>query len=242
MKYTLVAIAISLLPSFAGAADLSRSTEQSDSLIDQSGAKWAGLYLGGTFGLVWGSSQVVDSKPYAAGATAGAVTNVNNSRVRFIGAQLGYNFNYNDFVYGLEAQFASASINGDQLLTGSRSGTRLGLSDVNLGDVSLRAGLALNNLLFFSKFGVAYTTDPTTFSTVSGSFSSRNAPGSKYGFTLGAGAEYKLNSSISLKVEYQRFKFANLNSVVFNASQVPYYFQQNMSASIVKAGFNFWLN
>jgi opacity protein-like surface antigen len=207
----------------------------------------------------------VDSNPYAGGATAGEVTKVNNSRARFIGAQAGYNFHYNVFVYGLEAQFARASINGDQLLTGSRSGTRLGLSDVNLGDVSLRAGVALDNFLFFSKFGVAYTTDPTTFSTVSGSFSSRNfgvayttdpttfstvsgsfssrnAPGSKYGFTLGAGAEYKLNSSISLKVEYQRFKFANLNSVVFNASQVPYYFQQNMSASIVKAGFNFWLN
>jgi len=108
MKNLLVAIAISVLPSFAGAADLSRSTEHSEPLTDQSGAKWAGLYLGATVGSVWGSSKIVDLNPYAGGATAGDVTNVNNSRARFIGAQVGYNFIYNGFVYGLEGQFARA--------------------------------------------------------------------------------------------------------------------------------------
>jgi outer membrane immunogenic protein len=200
---------------------------------------WAGFYIGVNAGGAWAHSDITDINPYAALALPGTVTSINTSGF-LAGGQAGYNWQASNFLFGLEADGGFMDIGGNKLLTGTVSGTRVGLRSGAYGDFTGRLGVTFNRALFYVKGGYAIIEDASSFSTVTGSFSRITRHSTDSGYTIGAGMEYKFTPNWSAKVEYLHFDFGNtLNYTVFNAAGFPSQFNQNLRIDTVKAGVNY---
>ena len=156
------------------------------------------------------------------------------------GGQVGYNWQASCFVFGIEVDGGYMDLGGNTLLTGTASGTRVGLKSGAYGDITGRVGVTFNRALFYAKGGYAVLENASTFSTVTGSFAglTRHNTGSR--LHARRRVEYKFAPNWSAKVEYLHFDFGNnLNYTVFNAGGALLLFNQNLRIDTVKAGLNY---
>jgi outer membrane immunogenic protein len=200
---------------------------------------WAGFYAGVNVGGLWAHSDIRDVDAYASAAIPGTVTAINRSG--FLGGgQVGYSWQASNYLFGVEVDGGYMDLGGTTPLTGTRSGTRVGLRSGAYGDFTGRVGVTFNRALFYAKGGYAVLEDASSFSTVSGSFSGLRKYGTDSGYTIGAGVEYKFAPNWSAKVEYLHFDFGdNLSYTVFNTGGTPFRFNQNLRMDTVKAGLNY---
>ncbi len=200
---------------------------------------WAGFYAGLNAGGVWAHSDITDINGYAAAAPPATVTSINTNGF-LAGGQAGYNWQASSFLFGLEADGGYMDLGGTTPLTGTASGTRVGLRSGAYIDFTGRLGITYDRALFYVKGGYALLDDASSFSTVTGSFSSLTRHSTDSGYTIGAGAEYKFAPNWSAKVEYLHYDFGNvLGYTVFSAGGAPFLFNQNLRIDTVKAGVNY---
>jgi outer membrane immunogenic protein len=188
------ALAASLAAAVAGpaaAADLSRGYTAP---APYSAFSWAGLYAGANLGYQFGS-----------------VSNSNTSPNGFMGGLgVGYNWQSNQFVYGVETDIQISG--ADDASLGRK------FSNPWFGTVRGRAGFAVNNMLFYGTGGLAY--GGTELETAGGSESH-----SHFGWTIGAGAEVALSRSWSAKVEYL---FVKLTDERYALTGMDHDFESNL--------------
>jgi outer membrane immunogenic protein len=205
---------------------------------------WTGFYVGGHVGGAWDTGAVTDVDAYAAGATPGTVTPLRASGV-FGGGQAGFNWQTGPLVVGIEGDGGYLGLSDSTPLTGTASGTRVGENAGAYGDITGRLGFAFDRVLIYAKGGWAFLNDIPSFSTVSGSFSSRTSPGVSSGPTVGGGIEYAITPNWSVKVEYQYFDFDHANYTVLSGGGTPFRFLQHRQINAVELGLNYrfdWLN
>jgi outer membrane immunogenic protein len=199
---------------------------------------WAGFYAGVNAGGVWARSNITDVNASAAAARPGTVTSVSTSGF-LAGGQLGYNWQASNYLFGLEADGGYMDLGGNKLLTGTGSGTRVGLKGGAYADVTGRAGVAFDRALFYVKGGYAVLDDAVSYSTSSPLFAELRKHQADSGYTIGGGVEYKFAPNWSAKVEYLHFDFGNLNYTVFTTRGTSFLFNQTLRVDTVKAGLNY---
>jgi outer membrane immunogenic protein len=214
---------------------------------------WTGFYVGGNLGYGWSDGdRTVTARPNddsSAFLINGFTNDFTPARppVSFGmsgatgGLQLGYNWQFDKWLLGVEADINAADINGRGAanLVGGNPGIPFqSTADEHIkwfGTVRARAGfLVTPNLLFYGTAGFAYgqveqnaallftrqVNAPFTVTTVPGSVTCAplNAPcyiGSTretaFGWTAGGGAEYKFARNWSLKGEYLYVDLGNRN-------------------------------
>src|SRR5829696_5076445 len=132
---------------------------------------WAGPYLGGNLGYAWGSVANNPTKP------SGFVG----------GVQAGYNWQNGAFVFGVE---------GDIQATGAEETfAPWKFSNPWFGTVRGRAGVAMNNILFYATGGLAY-------GNLRGEVGGLSENRTGLGWTAGLGMEVGLTPNWSARVEY----------------------------------------
>lgn len=150
---------------------------------------WAGLYggfnAGGATALNRSSLQV----PAAAYAE-----NFNLSPDGFVGgAQIGYNFQAGNLVYGLEADIQGSTLRDDRTCLFSCSPIQLATFDQKLqwfGTVRGRLGYSLGSTLFYATGGLAYGDVKTRVQEVAGGGAiDATFSHTKTGYTVGGGVE-----------------------------------------------------
>lgn len=161
---------------------------------------WVGPYVGVNGGYQWGS--VANSTAEPSGSA--------------FGLQLGYNWQTNQVVYGLETDIQWS--NADDRV-GSRK-----FSDLWFGTTRGRVGYAMNNFLVYATGGLAYG----ELELVSGG---KSGTQTSIGWTLGMGAEVGLTPNWTAKVEYLYFDLANQN--FSNGGS------HGLESSLLRAGVNY---
>ena len=136
-------------------------------------ATWQGPYVGANLGYLWGS---VTGNPTKPSGVAG-------------GAQAGYNWQSNQFVFGAETdiQFSGAE---DTFAPWK-------FSNPWFGTLRGRAGFAMSNILIYGTAGLAYG-GVRAQSTLTGVSESKTVPG----WVIGAGMEVALSTNWSARAEY----------------------------------------
>src|SRR2546427_5048680 len=205
---------------------------------------WAGFYLGGNIGGAWANRDVLD--PFL-----GVNFNNGNSNGVFIGGgQLGYNWQINYFVLGIEADFDGAANNNN---TGTVFIPRVGTIQVTSNNrwittLAARFGVTNGPWLFYGKAGGgvggsdAFTiTNVTTGTSITASNNNTNS-----GWLVGAGIEWAFAPNWSAKVEYN---YLGLDSRTFTVpAGVPGFLpgdtftQRNRNIQMVKVGINYLFN
>jgi outer membrane immunogenic protein len=138
-------------------------------------ANWSGFYIGALLGYTWGETEnAAVADPDIDGFDGGA----------YIGA----NYQWNQFVLGVEA---------DALISGADGGTGgIGAEQDWSASLRARAGIGLDQFLLYGTGGVAASGVELSDAT-----SSDN--NTLWGWTLGAGAEAMLKDNVTARVEYR---------------------------------------
>jgi len=188
---------------------------------------WTGFYIGGHVGYGWADKDWRDAFGL----------NIGNKADGFLGGgQVGFNYQIQQFVLGVEGDFSWTGINGGTS-TGGVVGAPLATTfntDVNwVSTLTGRLGVAFDRWLVYGKGGVAWANED--FSTNLYTLPGTTVSDTRWGWTAGAGVEYAFAPAWSAKLEYNYMDFGT-KSVSF-APGIATDIDQQIHA--VKFGINY---
>jgi outer membrane immunogenic protein len=211
---------------------------------------WTGFYVGVNAGYGWGQGDVLVS-PGPAGFGLAPFTTHPNPKGFIGGGQVGYNLRSGSFVYGVEADFSGANINGS--VTDPTPGQLLGpagsFQQVNVkldwfGTLRGRVGFTpINNLLVYATGGLAV--GHYSYSSLESYplvIYPSAASATKAGWTVGGGAEWALPGNWSVKSEYLHFDLGSQTLVALPIPVFPPFSvssQFKNSGDLVRVGLNY---
>ena len=222
MKRISIAIAAlaSLLTTSAFAADLAPRMYTKAPAPVVAVYDWTGFYIGGNIGYSWGRSS--DTSTLTNGAGTVLLTSAGSSNLDGIvgGGQIGYNWQLQNWVWGLEADIQGTDEKGTRNFV-CPGGVCMPLPPANLavvvgtpvpvalsqkidwfGTVRARAGVLVDpKVLLYATGGLAYggVNTSETIGVVPVGFSSTNTHA---GWTVGAGVEGVIGGNWTVKLEY----------------------------------------
>ncbi len=190
---------------------------------------WQGFYIGGFAGVAWGSAETSGDIIILTNSGIVPLSTLNGSGL-YGGGQLGYNFQFGRFIYGIEADLGGMDIGTSLSFTNPSLAKVFQVSSSGgfYGDITTRAGMLFGNAFVYGKAGWAYLDGDVrlsdgVFYLDSNSFS---------GWTVGAGVEYMVAPDWTIKAEYQYFDLSN------NSGSLG----SEISASTLKIGFNWFMH
>jgi len=239
MKTELFAAALLVASSsLAGAADAVTVYEPAPSApIPSPVFNWTGGYIGAHVGYGWGNGDAVDLGDDFFDEDFGQTHDVRTEG--FIGGvQVGYNWQSNSIVYGIEANLGYLGLDGENSIVVSPD--NYGSVELGVyGDFTARFGFAVDRILLFAKGGVAATRYDLTYGDLSGEDldddSSASRSGGSVGYTLGGGVEWAFNDRWSTKLEYQYFNFGTVTLTDIEGDQADV----DLDAHTIKVGLNY---
>jgi outer membrane immunogenic protein len=229
----------------ANAADMYRAPEGLSYKDAPVYEPWAGFYVGVNGGYGWGSSnKVTDVQDNQTQGTITSVSNSFNSDGGFGGGQIGYNWQRDRLVFGLEADIEGAHLSGSTTSSVVPGVTATGTSTLDwFGTVRGRVGYT------FSGSGLIYATGGFAFGGVKDQLSKvdGDGPGSlsnskiATGYVVGGGVEYLLSPKWSVKAEYQYIDLGKDSYSIDQRSIIidTGYLDADHSYSTVRLGVNY---
>jgi outer membrane immunogenic protein len=163
--------------------------------------RWTGPYVGANLGFQWGSLSNSGAKP---SGFAG-------------GLEGGYNWQFRQFMWGWEADLQVSD--ADDVFANYK------FSNPWFGTIRGRAGIPLENILFYGTLGLAYGRGHIDL----GSLSESNF---HVGWTAGAGLEVGLTPNWSVKAEYL---FIDLASESYGLTLMNH----GLTSNLVRFGVNY---
>jgi outer membrane immunogenic protein len=228
-KIWLAAVAgLALTTSAAYAADLGQPYYKAPPPPPVEAPSWAGFYLGIAGGWGWGRADQTDPTGFDSGHY-----NVNGG---LVGGTLGYNWQFNQFVLGLEGDGSWADIHGSTIGGGNCDLVCSAKLDA-LGTVRGRLGVAFGNFLPYVTGGLAVG-DIHGSESLLGSGSSTVA-----GWTVGGGVEAKVSPAWSIKAEYLFVDLGNhtiFDDTFADGTVVPQSIK--FTTNIFRVGVNYHFN
>ena len=200
-----VVLATLTLVGTASAADLARKGVNKPIEYTPRAYDWTGFYAGVNAG-------------YGFDATDKSGTSNDGGFVG--GGQIGYNWQLNQFVFGVEADIQYADLETKYNGTGYKDGINW------FGTVRARAGYAVDKYLVYATGGFAYGGADT---------SGTGGDDTRTGWTVGGGLEYAFTSNITGRIE-------GLYVSLERDSSRPSFVDKNQEFGVIRAGVNFKFN
>jgi len=189
------AILAALMAGNAVAADITLPTRRSVSPI--AAYDWSGFYIGGQLGagFSYRNWTLVDGATMEAGDAA------------MLGGQVGLNYQIGKWVLGAEADLSWGNLKDESMCPDGifTCWTR----ESWLGTVTGRLGYAFDPALFYLKGGAAFTRADYYKTAQLPSALDESGGGRRTGWTAGAGMEFALWRSWTLKLEYDYLAFGS---------------------------------
>jgi outer membrane immunogenic protein len=180
-------------------------------------AIWQGFYAGVNGGGAWGHLDVTGARAFS-----------NDGSGAFGAGTLGYNWQRGNWVWGGELDIGVADIGH----TSSAGDVRSQLDTGVYGDITARVGYAFGRTLVYAKGGFAFFDGAATVSTPDEtSVKSRSFTG----WTAGAGLEYTLTPTWSVKTEYLHFDLGDEDVSLPTTGR----WNNSLSFDTVKFGVNY---
>jgi outer membrane immunogenic protein len=235
-KILLSTVAFAALASQAFAADLPSRKEAPVYIAPAPIFTWTGFYVGVQLGGAFGNTNLnVPAFNYA--------KNLTNNGV-FGGGMVGYNYQINNWVLGLQGEFNGAG-GGSSTNTGygvygnAIVGVTAKTTQPWIASIDGRLGYAVDKALFYAIGGVAFTQlDPSvtyTIGTLAATSYKNNR--SLTGYDVGGGVEYAFTNNWTGRVEYRYYGFNSSNNNNGALFGTPYLYRNgNLTDNTVRVG------
>ncbi|MBR0755001.1 porin family protein [Bradyrhizobium jicamae] len=167
---------------------------------------WSGFYIGGNGG--WGESHNCVDFVTLAGTVVGGCRDRSGG---VIGGQLGYRWQSNQFVFGLEAQGDWADLSNTRVsLFDATLSTRVKTDGIGL--FTGQIGWAWNAALLYVKGGAAVTSNRLDIFDTATGIGLASASATRWGGVLGVGFEYGFAPNWSVGLEYDHLWMGDANN------------------------------
>lgn len=197
-KFLLASAALMTMAASASAADLYRKAPAYAAPV----ASWTGFYVGLNGGYAGGKSSLgLDAAALGGGGGFGLGTLDLKSNGFLGGAQIGYNWQAGQFLWGFETDIQGSNIESKLGFGAFGGGGGAGIGDLGttvdyFGTVRGRVGISpWERTMVYATGGLAYGQVSTSFLIPLGEKT-------KVGWTVGAGLEYMIAQNWSFKTEY----------------------------------------
>jgi outer membrane immunogenic protein len=221
MRLVVAALAALFGVTSALAADLPAPIYRKAPVVVDPGYDWTGFYLGGNLGYSWGRSSDTSSLTNGVGTPLFTSSGSTNLDGVVGGGQIGYNWQVQNWVWGLEGDIQGTGEKGSRgytcgvavctppvggflalVLPGPAVPVTLSQKIDWFGTVRGRVGiLATPRILFYATGGLAYG-EVATNATIGAALSPFSATDTKAGYTVGAGIEGAIGGNWTAKLEY----------------------------------------
>jgi outer membrane immunogenic protein len=209
---------------------------------------WSGFYAGVNAG--GGTQRECWTNSFAGGAPTIPVTSegCNQTTGALLGGQVGYRWQWTNWVFGVEAQGDWANMSGANasfLLTGPPPTNQVtNQGKVNgLGLFTGQIGYAWNNVLWFVKGGAAVTSDKYQGINTATSVVFDQASDTRWGAAVGTGIEVGFGTNWSVGVEYSHLFMGtstlNLLGVPGGGLSRTESIQQNADIGLLRVNYRF---
>ena len=216
-----VSFALAVLSCSANAADLPPwSPNAPPTLLPGIPFSWTGFYFGPNVGYGWSTSSPSASGPGILGSGSESASGVNG------GAQLGFNWQINSWVFGYEGDIEASDQNGSVSYAGISEHDKLPW----FGTTRMRVGFALDRVLFYGTGGASYG---QVIGSLTGALNA-SISRTTIGWTAGAGTELAFTNNWSAKIEYLYFDLGNIDSAVGKVT-----LNSNFASSMIRIGVNY---
>jgi outer membrane immunogenic protein len=168
---------------------------------------WTGFYIGGNGG--WGESRNCWGYTTAGGAVLSDGCSSGSGGA--FGGQLGYRWQFGQFVYGFEGQGDWADLKS---FRGSTVNPALSTSTTvdSFGLITGQLGYAANAALFYLKGGAAVTGNRYDVTVTASGADVASASSTRWGAAVGVGFEYGFAPNWSTGIEYDHLFMGNANN------------------------------
>lgn len=215
---------------------------------------WTGLYIGAHVGYGWSDHDVTGVTASAA-FPAGFVFPTSHPSGIIGGGQIGYNYQIQHWVIGIEGDGSAADMSGSvrafsPLIAGRYSDLHTKFDWI--ATLTGRLGFAANNWLFYGKGGAAWAHSKGGSETFTGAgvlVATTSPSGTGTGWTVGAGTEYAFSNNWSAKLEYNYIDLGRkttttpaLNTPAFGGATNLIDFDRGNKIHLVKVGINYRFN
>jgi len=250
---TLVAAAASLLATSAFAADLAPRMYSKAPAPMVAVYDWTGFYVGGNIGYSWGRSGDTSTLTNAAGTVL--MTSVGSSNLDGVvgGGQIGYNWQTQNWVWGLEADIQGTDEKGSRGFTYQAApvvganffippAVPFALSQKIdwFGTVRGRAGVLVSpTVLLYATGGLAYgavNTSAPVGTAVPSAFSNSTT---NVGWTVGVGVEGVISGNWTAKLEYLYVDLGTVSSSFTLPSTNVISYSSHITDNVLRVGVNY---
>jgi outer membrane immunogenic protein len=201
---------------------------------------WTGFYVGGNFGAAWGERTVRDNFFEFSRST---------DAVFMGGGQIGFNYQINAFVLGVEWDFDAVAHNNNNrvgngiLINGLGPFAATNSSDRWISTLAARLGVANDHWLAYLKLGVGEVgvSNFTITNVTTGGFLGSGTSRTRTGGMIGFGAEYAFTNNWTMKAEYDLIQLSDRSFTV--PAGAPFLvgdvFRNHNNVQTFKVGFNY---
>jgi outer membrane immunogenic protein len=232
-KTLLVSAGTIALVSQAFAADLPSSAPPPVYVPPAPIFTWTGFYLGGQVGYAWGTQKADVLLPN------GSILASNSAQGVIGGGHVGYNYQVNQWVLGVEGSVDGTSI--------SKTFTRtVGFAapfDVTYkteapiqGSIRGRLGVAWDRVLLYATGGAAFAGVDATYTSP---FRSVSKSSTRVGWTVGGGIEYAVTNNWSIRAEYRYSDFGSFSTSPEGVFGTPVTINRRFTQNQVQGGFTY---
>jgi outer membrane immunogenic protein len=196
--------------------------------------QWNGLYAGVHAGISHSGSSTATGSISSFLGEISVSSSFEHDPALLGGAQVGYNIQNGQFVFGLEADFSGTDLSSDTGALADLGFVQIGTftSEVDwFGTVRGRAGILLDDdFLFYATGGLAYGHVENSIGLARRNSSiSESGSEVRLGYTVGAGVEANVNDSVKVKLEYL---YVDLGSGDFFNEEVFGFIDINASSDV----------
>ncbi|MDQ0474869.1 outer membrane protein [Labrys wisconsinensis] len=203
---------------------------------------WTGFYVGANIGYGFGGDDRVGVRNNL-GVVVPNFAKFEPDGI-FGGVQAGYNYQWGNFVFGLEGDFQGAGI--DDKFNGVNAGgvTWSGKSNLDwFGTIRPRAGFAWDRFLIYGTGGVAFGGIDYRVSGIDGGGNTVDMKknDTQVGWTAGAGLEYAITDNWTAKLEYQYINFGKekITAAVVPPNGIDVSTNETVQTHTVRLGVNY---
>jgi outer membrane immunogenic protein len=201
---------------------------------------WGGIYVGINGGWGFGEAKWAVG-PTLPGAPAG-VSSTNNDNGGVVGGTLGFNYQMNALVFGVEGDFDYSAINTNSTLAVCNVSGTCQTGNNWLSTLRGRVGWAVDRVLFYGTAGGAFGNNQSTFN-------GTTTTNTQAGWTAGVGVEVAFADNWTAKVEYLYVDLGTFNGncatatcIAASPTGAPIPFNVKVTDNLVRVGLNYKFN
>jgi outer membrane immunogenic protein len=211
---------------------------------------WTGIYIGGQVGYAWtsGNNNFSGFDPFTGTFLTTSIGGTPSGVIG--GANVGYNYQINQWVLGLEGSVDGTSLKNTSAAVFADGTTLTAQSTADIqGSIRGKIGVAWDRALIYGTGGVAFggfKTDVTLANTgaLNGGnpfFANGNVSSTRVGWTVGGGIQYAVTNNWSVFAEYRYTNFGSIRENNFGLLPTGAFFNGNrqINQNQVQVGFDY---